>query len=69
MTVDNYAAMVLVGPVVARALKIAPAVMFDFRPSGTLDLADMLDRGEIDLAIETLPEAGRTIFAPAAAAG
>ena len=58
LAVDNYAAIVLVGPLVSRIRKIAPGVMLDFRPRGTLDLPDMLDRDEIDLAIGTLPEQG-----------
>jgi len=51
IAVDNYAAIVLVGPLASRLLKTAPGVTIDFRPSGTLNLPDLLDRAEIDLAI------------------
>jgi DNA-binding transcriptional LysR family regulator len=46
IAVDNYSAVVLVGPLV------------EFRPSGTLNVLDLLDRGELDLAIGRLPEQG-----------
>jgi DNA-binding transcriptional LysR family regulator len=48
---NNYAAIVMVAPLVARIGKLAPAVTLEFRPSGTLDIADLLDRGALDLAI------------------
>src|SRR5205807_7864133 len=49
--VDNYAAIILVGPIAARMIKLAPGLTLEFRPSGTLDIPDLLDRGELDLAI------------------
>jgi DNA-binding transcriptional LysR family regulator len=58
IAVDNYTAVVLVGPLAARILKTAPGVTLTFRPSGTLNLPDLLDRGEIDLAIGTFAELG-----------
>src|SRR5882757_4693306 len=58
VAVDNYAAVVLVGPLAARITKIAPGVTLEFRPSGTLDILDLLDRGELDLAIGSFPEPG-----------
>jgi DNA-binding transcriptional LysR family regulator len=51
VAVDNYSAIVLVGPLVGRITKIAPGVTLEFRPSGTLNIFDLLDRGELDLAI------------------
>jgi DNA-binding transcriptional LysR family regulator len=51
IAVDNYAAIVLVAPIAAHVAKIAPAVTLDFRPSGTLNLPDLLDRSELHLAI------------------
>jgi DNA-binding transcriptional LysR family regulator len=48
---DNYAAIVVVGPLVARISKIAPGVTLEFRPSGTLDIIELLDRDELDVAI------------------
>jgi DNA-binding transcriptional LysR family regulator len=48
---DNYAAIVLVAPVATRIAKSAPGVTLEFRPRGTLDILDLLDRGQLDLAI------------------
>jgi DNA-binding transcriptional LysR family regulator len=56
--VDNYSAVVLVGPLAGRITKIAPGVTLEFRPSGTLNILDLLDRGELDLAIGAFPEPG-----------
>lgn len=51
IAVDNYAAVVLVAPIAARLAREAPGVRLDFRPSGTLDVLEQLDRGELHLAI------------------
>ena len=51
IAVNNYAAVVLAPPLVAAVLAAAPAVRLDLRPSGTLDVVDRLDRGDLDLAI------------------
>ncbi|MEA2862163.1 MAG: hypothetical protein QOC84_119 [Bradyrhizobium sp.] len=51
IAVDNYSAIVLVAPIAARIGRIAPGVTLDFRPSGTLDVFELLDRSELDLAI------------------
>ncbi|UAK23187.1 LysR family transcriptional regulator [Sphingomonas nostoxanthinifaciens] len=51
IAVNNYAAVALVAPIIQRARALAPNLQFRFRPSGTLDVADMLDRGELDLAL------------------
>jgi len=51
IAVDNYAAIVLVAPIAAHVAKIAPAVTLEFRPSGTLNLPELLDRSELHLAI------------------
>jgi DNA-binding transcriptional LysR family regulator len=58
VAVDNYAAVVLVGPLAARVTRIAPGVTLEFRPSGTLDIPDLLDRGEMDLAIGSFASQG-----------
>jgi DNA-binding transcriptional LysR family regulator len=58
IAVDNYSAVVLVGPIAGRVTKIAPGVMLEFRPSGTLNVPDLLDRGELDLALGPFPEQG-----------
>jgi DNA-binding transcriptional LysR family regulator len=49
--VNNYAAVVLTPPLVAAVAAAAPAVRLDLRPSGTLDIAERLDRGDLDLAL------------------
>lgn len=58
IAVNNYAAVVLVPPLVAAVSAAAPAVRLDLRPSGTLDLIERLDRGEFDLAISSLGSPG-----------
>jgi DNA-binding transcriptional LysR family regulator len=59
IAVDNYAAIVLAGPLAARVGKAAPEVTLDFRASGTLDMDDMLDRGELDLGIGPFAQSGK----------
>jgi DNA-binding transcriptional LysR family regulator len=49
IAVNNYAAVVLAGPIVAACGVLAPRMCLSLRPSGTLDLADLMDRGELDL--------------------
>jgi DNA-binding transcriptional LysR family regulator len=51
IAVDNYAAIVLVAPIAAYVAKAAPGVTLDFRPSGTLNIPELLDRSELQLAI------------------
>lgn len=51
IAVNNYAAVVAVGPIVAAVRAQAPRVRLSLVPSGTLNLIDKLDRGELDLAI------------------
>ena len=51
IAVNNYAAVVLAPPLVAAAAAAAPSVRLDLRPSGTLDIAERLDRGDLDLAL------------------
>jgi len=51
IAVDNYAAIVLVAPIAEHVAKNAPGVTLDFRPSGTLNIPDLLDRSELHLAI------------------
>jgi DNA-binding transcriptional LysR family regulator len=52
--VNNYAAVVLAGPITAECAALAPNLRISLRPSGTLDLPDLLDRGELDLAIAAI---------------
>jgi DNA-binding transcriptional LysR family regulator len=58
IAVNNYAAVVAVGPIVAAVRAQAPKLRLQFVPSGTLNLADRLDRGELDLVISGLELAG-----------
>jgi DNA-binding transcriptional LysR family regulator len=51
IAVDNYAAIVLVAPIAEYVARAAPGVTLDFRPSGTLNLPELLDRSELHLAI------------------
>src|SRR5260221_5964486 len=51
IAVANYPAIVLVAPIAAHIARIAPGVTLDFRPSGTLNVPDLLDRSELHLAI------------------
>lgn len=51
IAVNNYAAVVAVGPIVAAVRAQAPRVRLSLVPSGTLNLIDKLDRGELDLVI------------------
>jgi DNA-binding transcriptional LysR family regulator len=51
IAVDNYAAIVLVAPLAVHIARIAPGVTLDFRPSGTLNVPELLDRSELQLAM------------------
>ncbi|OKO82169.1 LysR family transcriptional regulator [Bradyrhizobium sp. AS23.2] len=51
IAVNNYAAVVAVGPILAAVRARAPTVRLSLVPSGTLNLTDRLDRGELDLAL------------------
>jgi DNA-binding transcriptional LysR family regulator len=56
--VDPYAAVVLVDRIVRRCAEVAPELMLDIRGSGKLNLPEMLDRGDLDLAIGGTAEDG-----------
>jgi DNA-binding transcriptional LysR family regulator len=51
VALNNYAAVVLAPSLATAVAAAAPAVQLDLRPSGTLDVPEKLDRGELDLAI------------------
>lgn len=55
---NNFAAVVIAPPLVSAACGEAPGIRLDMRPSGTLDVADCLDRGDIELAIGGLESPG-----------
>lgn len=58
LAVNNYAAVVLAPPLVAAVAAAAPAVRLDLRPSGTLDIVDRLDRGDLDMALGGMASPG-----------
>jgi DNA-binding transcriptional LysR family regulator len=58
LAVNNYAAVVIVPPLVAAVSAAAPAVRLDLEPSGTLDLAGRLDRGDLDLTLSNAETPG-----------
>ena len=51
IAVNNYAAVVAAAPILAAVRAQAPNVRLSLVPSGTLNLGDRLDRGELDLTI------------------
>src|SRR5712691_8757207 len=63
LAVNNYAAVVLASPLVAAVAAAAPAVRLDLRPSGTLDIVDRLDRGDLDLALGSMDSPGERFAA------
>src|SRR2546429_6780601 len=58
IAINNYAAIVMAAPLVGAVSAAAPLVQLDLRPSGTLDIFDRLDRGELDLGIGTFDTVG-----------
>jgi DNA-binding transcriptional LysR family regulator len=58
IAINNYAAIVMAAPLVAAVSAAAPGVQLDLRPSGTLDVFDHLDRGDLDVAIGTFDAVG-----------
>ena len=58
LALNNYAAVVLAPPLVAAVSAAAPAVRLDLRPSGTLDIVDRLDRGDLDLTLVSMDSPG-----------
>src|SRR5713101_3571078 len=65
IAVNNYAAVAVSPALVAAATDAAPSVQLDLRPSGTLRIVDLLDRGELDLAVGNFTDPGeRFALAP-----
>jgi len=58
LAINNYAAVVVAPPLVTAVSTAAPSVQLDLRPSGTLDIMECLDRGDLDLAIGSLDSFG-----------
>jgi DNA-binding transcriptional LysR family regulator len=51
IAINNHAALALTAPLAALVSAEAPGISLDLRPSFSVDLADLLDHGELDLAI------------------
>jgi DNA-binding transcriptional LysR family regulator len=51
IALNNYAAFVMAGPIAGAVRDAGARIKLHMRPSGTLRLDDMLDRGDLDLAI------------------
>jgi DNA-binding transcriptional LysR family regulator len=51
VAMDNRAVVLLAAPLAATVAERAPHVQLDIRPSGTLKLPELLDRGELDLVV------------------
>jgi len=58
IAINNYAAIVVAAPLVAAVSAAAPVAQLDLRPSGTLDVFDRLDSGELELGIGTFGAVG-----------
>jgi DNA-binding transcriptional LysR family regulator len=58
LAINNYAAVVVAPPLATAVSAAAPSVQLDLRPSGTLDLIESLDCGDLDLAIGSLDSFG-----------
>jgi DNA-binding transcriptional LysR family regulator len=58
LAVSNEAAVVLVPPLVAAVAAAAPAVRLDLRPRGATDIDELLDRGDLDLALDGMDRPG-----------
>lgn len=58
LAVNNYAAVLIAPPLFAAVSSAAPAARLAIRPRGTLDLAEHLDRGDLDLTIGVFESSG-----------
>jgi len=58
VALNNHSALVIAPHLAAAVAAEAPGIVLDLRPSGTLNIADLLDRGEIDVAIGGLAAPG-----------
>jgi DNA-binding transcriptional LysR family regulator len=54
IALNNFGAIALAAPLVSECLKQAPRIRLPLRPSGTLDVLNLLERGELDLVIAAL---------------
>jgi len=63
LSLNNYAAVVIASPLVAAVSAAAPSVRLDLRPGGTLDVVEQLDRGDLDLTLGSMSNAGERFAA------
>jgi DNA-binding transcriptional LysR family regulator len=63
LALNNYAAVILAPRLVTEVNSTAPGIRLDLRPTGLRDMAALLDRGELDLAIGTFDDAGERFAA------
>lgn len=54
VAVNNFGAIALAAPLAGECRKQAPRLRLSLRPSGTLDVLNLLERGELDLVISPL---------------
>jgi DNA-binding transcriptional LysR family regulator len=62
IAMDNRATVRLAAPLAAAVGEQAPKVQLDVRPSGTLNLTELLDRGDFDLAVGGLAAPAERFF-------
>lgn len=55
LALNNHAALVLAAPILRACAIEAPGIRLDIRPSGTLTVEDLLDRGDLDFVIIARP--------------
>ncbi|MDE1914542.1 MAG: LysR family transcriptional regulator [Sphingomonadales bacterium] len=55
LALNNHAALVLAAPILRACAIEAPGIRLDIRPSGTLAVDDLLDRGDLDFVITANP--------------
>jgi DNA-binding transcriptional LysR family regulator len=55
LALNNHAALVLAAPILRACAIEAPGIQLDIRPSGTLAVDDLLDRGDLDFVITAHP--------------
>src|ERR1700739_3843738 len=58
IAVNNRAALTLAAPLAAKIMAAAPGMNLDIRPSSNSNVGDLLDRGELDLALVGAPLSG-----------
>jgi DNA-binding transcriptional LysR family regulator len=52
MAFNNYAAVLIAPPLVAAVQAAAPGIQLDIRPRGQMNLAEHLDRGDLDVVLD-----------------